>query len=186
MSGPDDEETPAVPIPVGSDVFPAAIRAAGIIWVASALLGILHAAVLFASDPLGNRGGIEWCGQCCLCGTVNLVFLAIGYETINWRIRWTTAANGVVSIIVGWAHAALAVLVIQAALGGRPARPFEVYSLGVVSAVLSIALIVAGVLALVGWRRYSLQSAEMRASDMSQEQADFDELLRDPADEDEE
>jgi hypothetical protein len=165
------------------DAFPTAIKAAGVIWVVGAALGLVQGAVLYVTDPLANRRGIDGCGLCCLCWTVDLLFLAIGYETINWRIGWTTAANGVLSILVGWAHAAVAVLAIQAAIGGRPARPVDVYLLGGSSALSSVVLTIAGVLALAGWRRYLAARAAGDEVGLSQEEADYGDRPGRPDDE---
>src|SRR5262245_27281815 len=183
MTQPDDAEVPQAP-PSGS--YPTSIKAAGIIWIGAGIIGLIQIAVLFASGQLARGGGTEGCGCCCLCGSTNLLFLAIGYETASWRIRWSTAVNGAVSGAVGVACAAQAVLVILTATNVRRISPLEIWLLGGVSVLMSIALVAAGVLAIAGWRHYSRSRAGRdRLSEMSSEQADFDELSADSPDDDE-
>jgi hypothetical protein len=184
MPPPNGSEAPPAR-PTGD--FPTSIKVAGLIWLGTGILGLIRNAVLFANDPIARNGGMQGCGLCCFCGIVDLMFLGIGYETISWRVRWSTFANGVASIIVGWAYAAQAVLVIQATLEGRAIRPLETWLIGGLSAFMSVALVAAGVLAIAGWRRYSLSRAgSQRLAESSQEQADFGELSHHPEDEDEE
>jgi hypothetical protein len=183
MPPPDDPKSPPTPSTVS---FPTSIKVAGLLWIGSGVLGLFQIVFVFAGDPLSGRGGMDGCGLCCLCGMTDLLFLAFGYETTFWRIRRSTAVNGIVSIVVGWAYAAQAVLVIHASFGGRAASTFETWLFGGLSALIGLALVAAGVLAIAGWRHYSHSRAgHGRLSEMSEEQADFDDLSTQPPDDDE-
>jgi hypothetical protein len=188
MSSPDDYDDyddrpkrPVVPFPPG-------IRAAGIIWIGFGILGLIGAGLSFALNAAaaaanaGQPVGGNVCGSACIA-LFALSFLLIGVQTVKGTAKGTLG-NGIGSLIFGLLYAAIAVIAIIAGArfaGGPQGLPIVVTT---IYAMLAMALLTAGLLAVVGRQAYAewrvMHGFSTRARPRTAEEKDYDDRPRPP------
>jgi hypothetical protein len=145
--------------PVGSQ-FPIAAKAAGIIWIAFGILGLINA---FLSLPLNvvavaaAGGGPQ--GRSNVCGVgwglvTSVTFLIIGIRTAGGRARGTLI-SGVASLVCGMPYIGLCVFAFMSARWVAPGQRALAYVIAAMSVLLGAALYAAGTLAFASRRSYA-------------------------------
>ncbi|WP_020474339.1 hypothetical protein [Zavarzinella formosa] len=152
--------------PIVSPTFPKLVKTAGYIWIVFGSLILLSALVSFAietatkaDDPKNNPVG----GVCSLIISVlfGAVFFHVGKQSISGEAK-DTLGNSIGSIIFSLIYSGIGVMSVVAglAMGGGAAGPII---LGLVMAVCSLGLLVAGVMALMGRTQYKAWKKDQRA-----------------------
>jgi hypothetical protein len=152
--------------------YPLTVRIAAVTWVTIGALAVISAFLEFSQASAEGRagppveGGVAAVkkhvgGICCTFG-IALAFIAVGHQTLYGKAK-DTLGNGIGSILLGLLYLAVFILfiVIEVAgpadrLDGRGAMIF-----GIVSSTMGIALVTAGILALVGrtnYKRWRIES----------------------------
>jgi hypothetical protein len=175
----DDYDEPAAGPDHTGVPFPAGVKAAGIIWIGFGVLGLLGAATLFVF-MLAWAGGAgpapAFCAPVCLT-LFALVFLLAGIETVKGKAKGILG-NAVGSIIFGALYLGQSAMYLTRWGGPRTA---ETLLSAALLAVLGLALVTAGILALVGkgayekWRSaHGMDWGSRRSRRRTQEEQDFD------------
>jgi hypothetical protein len=177
----------------GRPSFPGIVRAAGIIWIGVGGLELLNAvanAVMAGMNQNQNPGSV---GGVCCAGGIGIAFLVCGIQTVTGKAT-DTLGNAIGSLALGLLLLGLGVLVgfggailganpnANANANGLPAVVFVI--LGVITSVLGLTLILAGVLALMGrarykeWRQANFPSSRSRRRRPRDDDEDEDEEPR--------
>jgi hypothetical protein len=146
--------------PSRSDVpFPSGVKAAGFIWIAFGVLGVLNAGLSFLMTAAGAAANAGQPGQGNPCGVgcgviFAIAFLVVGVQTVKGTAKGTLG-NGIGSLVFGLLYGAIAVLVIAMAnqFPGGP-NPL-IFVIAAISGVLAVALLTAGALAIMGRTAYA-------------------------------
>jgi hypothetical protein len=182
MPPPDDSDVPrAAPIVR----FPAAVRAAGIIWIGLGVFSLVSAILsLFLNIvPAAANPGQLIQGNPCLsaCGLLlAIAFLSMGGQTVRGTSRGVVE-NGICSVLLGLLNVAGAIFLLAGA------EHFVFIVVAALSGGLGVALLTAGILAVAGRNAY----AEWRAAHAlpihtrrrTAEEEDYDDQLMQPRDE---
>lgn len=148
--------------------FPTSVRVAAVLWIIFGALAITGNLISFALTTArqaapGARPGAG-AGGGMLCGVIiGVAFLAVGIQTLKGTAKGTLG-NAIGSLIMGALYL-LGMVAIAAAAFGRQLGPGEAIVLVVLAAFigfLAIALLSAGVLALVGRSAYEAWWAEQQ------------------------
>lgn len=154
----DDDRDDDGPAP-----FPLGVRLAGVVWIGFGVLSLINLAVSFAVAG-GNRGPGATPGSGACGALIGVVFLACGYQTVTGTAK-DTRGNGIGSIVFGLLQLLVGGAIAVLGVGGANANPGNpanggpplagvMLITGAVVAAMGVAMITAGVLALVGRRAY--------------------------------
>ena len=141
--------------------FPASVRTAGIIWIVMGGLILVNAGVNFlitvgAAAAAGPGGGPQAAGGMCgvaLAALFGAAFIVVGVQTIKGTAK-DTLGNAIGSFVFGLLNGGAGMLVILAGLAIGRGLAILFVVLGGISLIAGVALLAAGVLALVGRENY--------------------------------
>lgn len=176
----DQPSRSAVPFPVG-------IKAAGIIWICFGGLGLASSAISFilqAGQAAGAGPGQGPQGNVCSVGCsvlFALAFLMVGIQTVRGTAKGTLG-NGIGSLVFGLLYAGLAVMLFVVGMAGPAGAPAGMgpffLIVGGMCALLGLALLTAGFLAIAGRGAYAdwraATGAAPRPRRRSVEEDDYD------------
>jgi hypothetical protein len=140
--------------------FPSSVRAAGVIWIVIGALILFNAAVQLlvtvasASTPQG--GGAYAVGGMCvviLLALFGAAFIFVGVQTARGTAQ-DTLGNAIGSIIFGLLNGGSGIVFIASGLTRGGGAGAVLVIAGLVSAIATIALVVAGIVALMGRENY--------------------------------
>ena len=153
MPRPDDFDDPDDRLAHSAVHFPPAVRAAGIIWLAFGAVALLAYLVSFAVNMAGRPGGG---GFGMGCGVLfAIAFLATGYQTVTGRAKGTVG-NGLLSLLFGLLYTCGTVILVVLATGGaRAGQELTLFVAAGIVALLAVALVTAGMLAIAGRTTYA-------------------------------
>jgi hypothetical protein len=165
--------------------FPTGVKVAGILWIGFGVLALVGQLLSFALNMAGAAAqggpgapGGNMCGVG--CGVLfAIVFLVAGIQTVKGTAKGTLG-NGIGSLLFGLLYGVVAVFVIGLGASGRlpPGNEALMYVAGAVAAALAVALLTAGILALMGKSAYEqwreAQGLTRRSRPRTQEERDYD------------
>jgi hypothetical protein len=169
---PEFEEDSLENRPVGRAVYPKGVRVAAIIWMVNGILILLNAVVSFAL----NAGGGNNKGSCGVIfgGLIGIAFVAVGSQTLKGTAK-DTLGNAVGSLLFGFlvmtcggivmtSGIAVATGAAEGSVIEQPKAPgIMAIVVGATNLLTGSALLVAGILAIVGRAPYKAWRKAERA-----------------------